>query len=49
MTSPTEKTEKCRAAKTAKQGRARKNALARTGTTPKLFTLNKPVATTEKK
>ena len=44
MTSPTDKTENRRAAKKVKAGKASKNKLRRTGTTPKLYALDKPVA-----
>lgn len=42
MTSPTDKTEKCRANKMAAKGKTRKALLLKTGSTPKLFKLNKP-------
>ena len=44
MTSPTDKTENRREAKKVKGGKKSKNKLRKTGTTPKLFTLDKPVA-----
>lgn len=44
MTSPTDKTENRRAAKKVKAGKKSKNKLRKTGTTPKLFTLDKPVS-----
>jgi hypothetical protein len=43
MTSPTDITERCRAAKKAAMGHKRKKALRKAGSTPQLFTLNKPV------
>lgn len=55
MTSPTAKTETRRQIRKTKMGNKRKNAVRRTGTTPTLFALNKPVtagtasATTAKK
>ena len=42
MTSPADKTNRCRDAKKVKMGKKAKNNLRKTGTTPKLFTLNKP-------
>jgi hypothetical protein len=42
VTSPTDKTNRCRDAKKVKMGKKAKNKLRKTGTTPKLFTLNKP-------
>ncbi|MBX9703035.1 MAG: hypothetical protein K2X39_02665 [Silvanigrellaceae bacterium] len=42
MTSPTDKTNRVREAKRAKRGSKAKNKLAVVGTTPPLFTLNKP-------
>ena len=44
MTSPTDKTNRCRDAKKAKMGKKAKNKLRRTGTTPVLFALNKPTS-----
>jgi len=49
MTSPTDKTENCRKAKKVKGGKKSKNKLRKTGTTPKLFTLDKPVSSESKK
>jgi hypothetical protein len=43
MTSPTDKTENRRKAKKVKAGQKSKNKLRKTGTTPKLFALDKPV------
>lgn len=43
MTSPTDKTNRCREAKKVKMGKKAKNKLRRTGTTPALFALNKPL------
>ncbi len=43
MTSPTDKTRRCRKAKKAKMGRKAKNKLRQVGTTPPLFALDKPV------
>lgn len=48
MTSPTDITNRRRAAKAAKGGTARKNKVRANGTTPVLFALNKPT-TNEKK
>ncbi|WP_186647306.1 hypothetical protein [Fluviispira vulneris] len=42
MTSPTDKTNRCREAKKVKMGKKDKNKLRKTGTTPSLFSLNKP-------
>jgi histone H1/5 len=44
MTSCTDKTEKRRSAKKFSGGQARKNKVRKEGTTPLLFSLNKPVA-----
>ena len=44
MTSPTDKTNRCREAKKAARGKKAKNALRRNGTTPTLFALVKPTA-----
>jgi hypothetical protein len=44
MTSPTDKTENRRKAKKVKAGHKLKNKLRKTGTTPELFALTKPVA-----
>jgi hypothetical protein len=49
MTSPTDITEKRRAAKKAACGQARKKKIAKTGSTPVLFALNKPTAGETKK
>ena len=49
MTSPTDKTNRCREAKKVKMGKQAKNKLRKTGTTPKLVTLNKPTANELKK
>jgi hypothetical protein len=48
MTSPTDKTENRRLAKKVKAGQKAKNKLRKTGTTPKLFVLDKPVAAVSK-
>ena len=48
MTSPTDKTNNRRKAKKIKNGKKVKNKLRRTGTTPELFTLNKPVVQTNR-
>lgn len=48
MTSPTDKTENRREAKKVKAGKKVKNKLRRTGTTPKLFALDKPVSSGSK-
>jgi hypothetical protein len=48
MTSPTDITNRRRAAKIAKRGNARKNAVRAQGTTPVLFALNKPTANEKK-
>lgn len=49
MTSPTDKTENRRKAKKVKGGSKSKNKLRKTGTTPKLFALDKPVVSQSKK
>jgi hypothetical protein len=49
MTSPTDKTENRRKAKKVKAGKKSKNLLRKTGTTPKLYALNKPVASGSEK
>jgi hypothetical protein len=48
MTSPTDITNRRRAAKAVKRGNARKNQVRANGTTPALFTLNKPTANEKK-
>ncbi len=48
MTSPTDITNRRRAAKAAKGGTARKNKVRANGTTPVLFALNKPTANEKK-
>jgi hypothetical protein len=48
MTSPTDITNRRRAAKAAKRGTARKNQVRANGTTPLLFVLNKPTANEKK-
>jgi len=48
MTSPTDITNRRRAAKMAKRGTARKNQVRTNGTTPALFILNKPPANEKK-
>ncbi len=45
MTSPTNKTKNRRQAKKVKAGAKVKNIVRATGTTPKLYVLNKPVTT----
>ena len=42
MTSPTDKTNRCREAKKVKMGKKAKNKVRKIGTTPALFALNKP-------
>ncbi len=49
MTSPTDITENRRAAKKAACGQARKKKIAKNGSTPVLFALNKPTAGEAKK
>lgn len=49
MTSPTDKTENRRLAKKVKGGKKSKNKLRKIGTTPALFALDKPVASSAKK
>ena len=49
MTSPTDKTENRRDAKKVKAGKKSKNKLRKVGTTPALFSLNKPVLTQQAK
>lgn len=49
MTSPTDKTNRCRVAKKVKMGKKAKNLLRKTGTTPTLFSLNKPTLNELKK
>jgi hypothetical protein len=44
MTSPSDITERRRKARAQASGRRRKNKQNKIGTTPALFTLNKPVA-----
>ena len=48
MTSPTDITNRRRAAKLSKRGTPRKNQVRAKGTTPALFTLNKPTANEKK-
>jgi hypothetical protein len=48
MTSPTDITNRRRAAKIAKRGTPRKNQVRANGTTPLLFALNKPTANEKK-
>jgi hypothetical protein len=48
MTSPTDITNRRRAAKIAKRGTPRKNQIRANGTTPALFVLNKPPANEKK-
>lgn len=48
MTSPTDITNRRRAAKIAKRGTQRKNQVRATGTTPVLFALNKPTPNEKK-
>lgn len=48
MTSPTDITTRRREAKKVKGGNLRKNKLRTVGTTPKLFTLNKPIQNEKK-
>ncbi len=49
MTSPTDKTENRRLAKKVKGGKQSKNKLRKTGTTPKLYALDKPEKSESKK
>ena len=49
MTSPTDKTWNRRVAKKVSGGKKAKNKVRVLGTTPSLFTLNKPVANDPKK
>jgi hypothetical protein len=48
MTSPTDITNRRRAAKLSKRGTPRKNQVRLKGTTPALFLLNKPTANEKK-
>ncbi|MEN9530055.1 MAG: hypothetical protein RI932_1928 [Pseudomonadota bacterium] len=48
MTSPTDITNRRRAAKLSKRGTPRKNQVRANGTTPALFVLNKPPANEKK-
>ncbi len=48
MTSPTDITENRRTAKKIAGGKERKKKIAKNGSTPQLFALNKPVPGTEK-